>query len=101
VELGVAQAGRPPSFRVRSSANPGVLLGATHRPRAGTARRSAAAPRDGGPDALVKVVPGDFGDDLEAGDRSGYFNPARHEPTDREGIERSQGAPTHGLEDRP
>lgn len=62
---------------------------------------SPAAPRDDRPDALVKVIPGNFGRDLEAGDRSGDFNPARHEPADREGIERSHGPPTDGFEDRP
>jgi hypothetical protein len=29
---------------------------------------STPAPADGRPDAFVKIVPGDFGDDLEAGD---------------------------------
>jgi len=62
---------------------------------------STATPRYGRPDALVKVIPGNFSRDLEAGDRSGNFHPARHEPADREGIERSQGPPTDGLEDRP
>lgn len=62
---------------------------------------STAAPRNGRPDALVKVIPGDFGRDLKGGDRSGDFDPARHEPADREGIERSKGPPTDGFEDRP
>jgi hypothetical protein len=46
----------------------------------------AAPPRDGRPSAFMKVIPGDFSDDFQAGDRSSYFNPASHEPADREGI---------------
>src|SRR6202158_1919398 len=60
----------------------------------------ASAPGDGRPDALVNIIPDDFGCDLEGCDRSRYFNPARHEPADRKCIERSQGPPTDGLEDR-
>ena len=59
------------------------------------------APMDRRPDALVQIIPGDLGDDLEAGDRAGDLDPARQEPADRKGIERSQGAPTEGLENRP
>ena len=62
---------------------------------------STAAPQNGRPDALVKVIPGNFGSDLKGSDRSRDFYPARHEPADREGIERSKGPPTDGLEDRP
>src|ERR1700721_4231332 len=58
---------------------------ATRAPRAPT-RHSAAAPRDGRPDALVEVIPGDFSDDLEAGDRSGDFTPPRNNPSEPEGT---------------
>src|SRR6202022_3071959 len=66
-----------------------------------TSSKSAAAPGDGRPDAFVKVIPGDFGYDLDACNRTGDLDPARQEPADRKGVERSQHPPTHGLKDRP
>src|SRR3982074_2574697 len=44
---------------------------------------SAPAPGDGCPDALVQIIPGDFGNDLEACDRARDLDPAREEPANR------------------
>ena len=61
----------------------------------------ATAPVDGCPDPLVQIVPGDFGGDFEASNRPGDRDPARHEPADGKGVERSKRPPTDGFEDRP
>src|SRR4030088_1996752 len=63
--------------------------------------RSAPAPGDGRPDAFVKVIPADFGYDLEGSNRTRDLDPARHEPADRKCVERSQRPPTDGLKHRP
>jgi hypothetical protein len=63
------------------------------------ASKPTSAPRNGRPDPLVQVIPGDFGYDLEAGNRSRDLDPARQNPTDRKCIERSQRPPTEGFED--
>src|SRR5258708_869100 len=60
----------------------------------------APAPGNGGPDALVEIVPGDFGRDLEPGNRARDLYPAGEKPADRERVERSQCAPADRLEDR-
>ena len=59
------------------------------------------APGDNRPDALVKVIPDDLGNDLETGNRTRDLDPTCKEPADRERVERSQGPPTDGFEDRP
>jgi hypothetical protein len=58
------------------------------------------APLNGCPNAFVQIVPNNFGDDLEASDRSRNFDPAREKPTDRKRVERSQRPPADGLENR-
>src|SRR5665213_1380624 len=62
--------------------------------------RSASAPGNCRPDPLVQIIPGDLGDDLKAGDRTRDLDPARHEPADREGIQRSHRPPAYGFDDR-
>ena len=65
-----------------------------------TASKRAPAPRNGRPNALMQVVPGDFGDDFEAGNRARDLDPSRKQPTDRKCVERPQCPPTDGLQDR-
>src|ERR1700726_316827 len=65
-----------------------------------TSSRLTSAPTHRGPEALVKIVPEDLGYDLDTGDRSCDFDPARHEPTDRECVECSQRPPTDSFENR-
>jgi hypothetical protein len=86
-----------------------LLFGFTHR-RDTFARhllqfryliRSAPAPGDGRPDSFVKVIPRNFSDDLEAGNRTRDFDLAGKKPTDRKRVERSQRPPTDGFENRP
>src|SRR5260370_23022967 len=62
---------------------------------------SAPAPGNRRPDTLVKIIPGELGDDFEARDRTCDFDPACHEPADCKGVERAQRAPTAGFEHRP
>src|SRR5882757_8711803 len=78
----------------------GDLIGPSSHDRCGWPC-SASAPMDSGPDSLVKIIPGYLRNDLEGGDRTRDRYPACQEPTDRKRVERSQGAPTDGLEDRP
>jgi hypothetical protein len=59
----------------------------------------APPPADRRPAAFVKVVPGDFGNDLKAGNRPGKRNPAGHDQADCKRVQRSQRPPTDGLED--
>src|SRR5665647_31015 len=61
----------------------------------------SAAPGDRGPDALVKIIPKDLGQDLEGGNQTRDLDLAGQEPADRKRVERSQCPPTDGLKDRP
>src|SRR5436190_10646150 len=63
--------------------------------------RSAPAPGDRCPDALMKVIPPDLGDELQPGDQACELELARQVPADHEGVERSQGPPANGFDDRP
>src|ERR1035437_9381610 len=61
----------------------------------------SAAPGDRRPDALVKIIPKDLGQDLEGGNQTRDLDLAGQEPADRKRVERSQCPPTDGLKDRP
>src|SRR5258707_10662142 len=60
-----------------------------------------SAPGDRGPDALVKVIPPDFGDELKPRNQTRQLKLAGQIPADRERIERSEHPPTDGFKDRP
>ena len=88
---------RTPPFHGGESGS--IPLGSASLPQR-TASKRAPAPRNGRPDALMQVIPGDFGDDFEAGNRARDLDPSRKQPTDRKCVERPQCPPTDGLQDR-
>src|ERR1700738_1117905 len=59
------------------------------KPSSPSASLLAPAPGNGGPDALVEIVPDDFGRDLKRGDRARDLHPAREEPAGRESVDAS------------
>ena len=58
------------------------------------------APGDGGPEALVQIIPGNLRSDFKNRDRAGSLNPARHEPANDEGIDSSERPPTDRFQNR-
>src|ERR1700722_6511619 len=63
--------------------------------------KSAAPPRNGRPNPLMKIIPCNLRDDLHAGDRASDLDPSSKKPADREGVEGSKGSPADRLENRP
>jgi len=59
------------------------------------------SPTDGRPHPFVQIIPDDLRREFEAGDRTRDFKSASHEPADHESVDRSQGTPADGLQDRP
>src|ERR1700737_1201233 len=79
-------------------------LSATSTPPGPLATRGSMVPSaqgDARPGALVKIIPGELGYDLEPGDRTGDLDPPRQHPADRERVERAQSPPANGFQNRP
>src|SRR6516225_5746709 len=68
--------------------------------RRGDARYLPLAPRNTGPEALVKIIDQNLRQDLGYRDRAGHLGTSGDQECDEEGVDAAGGAPAHRLGQR-